>query len=48
MKPYKCVLCEKEFDQKSHYNKHKSKKYPRVTHEKLINKIKTKGINKCL
>ena len=38
--PYKCNKCMKEFSQKSHYTKHKKKKYLCTSEEKVNSIIK--------
>ena len=48
MKAYKCELCNKEFEQKSHYTKHKNKKTVCISKEQLSDKIKSGKIKKEL
>jgi type I restriction enzyme S subunit len=48
MKAYKCELCNKEFEQKSHYTKHKNKKTICISKEQLSDKIKSGKIKKEL
>ena len=45
MTKYTCKLCLKEFSQKSHYDKHKNKKFPCQNNKKIIEQVVENVIN---